>query len=352
MANSILTPQQTRKAKNVLSGLGITAVVILVVLGFLMPMGYGIATALKTDTQITSIGAPIWPSSKKTYTYEGKTYDIYLVPTESGVEKWALVTKQREESWFIDPKNPDAGLIHWEGRWRTLEPVWESDIQWQNFVRAWNTIDYPLLLRNTLMYAVLSTIGAVFSAAIVAYGFARFPIPKKEILFMVVIATIILPPAVTLIPTYALFYRIGWVGTWLPLIVPAFFSNGYNVFLLRQFFLGIPRELDEAATIDGAGPFRIFTSIILPNSKAALIAVGLFHFFYCWNDFFGPLIYLAGKPHLFPITVGLTAFNNLYSLERNMIQGASLIAVVVPLVVFFLAQRYFMQGVVITGVEK
>ncbi len=352
MANRALTFQQARQGKKILTGIGVTAVVILVVLGFLMPMGYGITTALKTDTQITNVGTPIWPASEQTYTYEGKKYDIYLVPTESGVEEWALVTKRREESWFVDPKNPDAGLIRWEGRWRTLERAWESDFQWQNFVRAWNTIDYPLLLRNTLMYAVLSTIGAVFSAAIVAYGFARFPIPKKEILFMVVIATIILPPAVTLIPTYALFNKIGWVGTWLPLIVPAFFSNGYNVFLLRQFFLGIPRELDEAATIDGAGPFRIFTSIILPNSKAALIAVGLFHFFYCWNDFFGPLIYLAGKPHLFPITVGLTAFNNLYSLERNMIQAASLIAVVVPLVVFFLAQRYFMQGVVITGVEK
>ncbi len=352
MANSIVAPQWTKKRKGILAGTGTTVLALLVIIGFLMPMGYGITTALKTDAQITNVGSPLWPASERTYTYEGEKYNIYMVPTESGIEEWALVTKRREESWFVDPENPDAGLIHWDGRWRTLERAWEPAPQWENFKEAWDTIDYPLLLRNTLMYAVLSTIGAVFSAAIVAYGFARFPIPQKGLLFMVVIATIILPPAVTLIPTYAVFHRIGWVGTWLPLIVPAFFSNGYNIFLLRQFFLGIPRELDEAATIDGAGPFRIFTSIILPNSKAALIAVALFHFFYCWNDFFGPLIYLAGKPKLFPITVGLTAFNNLYSLERNMIQAASLIALVVPLVIFFLAQRYFMQGVVITGIEK
>lgn len=348
----LIGTQQRSRLRRAVRGAWVTGFAILVVVSFLAPLGYGITMALKTDSQISATGAPILPASERTFTYEGESYDIYRVPTESGVQEWALVTKRREESWFVDPDNPEAGLIQWEGRWRTLERAWEPDPQWSNFQRAWETINYPRLLRNTLMYAVLSTFGAVFSAAIVAYGFARFPIPKKNVLFMVVIATIILPPAVTLIPTYAFFHRIGWVGTWLPLIVPAFFSNGYNVFLLRQFFLTIPKELDEAAIIDGASRWRIFTSIILPISKPALVAVGLFHFFYCWNDFFGPLIYLAGKPELQPITVGLTAFNHLYSQSRNMIQAASLIAVIVPLVVFFLAQRYFVQGVVITGVEK
>ncbi len=347
-----LAAQQRSKLRKALKMVWVTSIAIVVVVGFLAPLGYGITMALKSDGQIAKTGAPILPASERTFTYEGGTYDIYLVPTESGVEEWALVKKQREESWFVDPDNPEAGLIHWEGRWRTLDRVWEPDPQWGNFEDAWQAINYPRLIRNTLMYAVLSTFGAVFSGAIVAYGFARFPIPNKSVLFMIVIATIILPPAVTLIPTYAFFYRIGWVGTWLPLIVPAYFSNGYNVFLLRQFFLTIPRELDDAATIDGASPIRIFTSIILPIAKPALIAVALFHFFYCWNDFFGPLIYLAGKPELFPITVGLTAFNHLYSQRANLIQAASLIAVIVPLIVFLIAQRYFVQGVVITGVEK
>jgi multiple sugar transport system permease protein len=169
---------------------------------------------------------------------------------------------------------------------------------------------------------------------------------------MLMLSTVILPGAVTLIPTYFVFLRIGWVGTWLPLIVPAFFSWGTNVFLFRQFFLSIPRDLDEAAMMDGANPLRIFLFIILPLSTPALTAVALFHFFWAWNDFFGPLIYLAGHPEKFPITVGLTAFNTLYSQSTNLIQAASLISAVLPVIVFFLAQRVFMQGVVITGVEK
>jgi multiple sugar transport system permease protein len=192
----------------------------------------------------------------------------------------------------------------------------------------------------------------VLSAALVAYGFARFRIPGKQILFMIMLSTVILPGAVTLIPTYFVFLQIGWVGTWLPLIVPAFFSWGTNVFLLRQFFLSIPRDLEEAAMIDGASPLRIFYSIILPMSRPALTAVALFHFFWAWNDFFGPLIYLAGHPDKFPITVGLTAFNNLYSQSTNLIQAASLISAVIPIIVFFFAQRIFLEGVVISNLEK
>ena len=344
--------QQVKKVKDILRGIEVTSLAFLVLLAFLMPLGYGIVTSLKHENQITKIGSPLWPALERTFNYEGKDFSIYKVPTKSGIQEWALVKKGREDSFFIDPANPEGGLIQWEGRWRTLEPIWEFAPQWGNYPATWQAINFPQLLRNTLMYAVLSTIGAVSSAALVAYGFARFRIPRKNILFLIVMATIILPPAVTLIPTYAFFHRIGWVGTWLPLIVPAYFSNGYNIFLLRQFFLTLPRELDEAATIDGAGPFRIFISIILPNSKAALTAVTLFHFFYCWNDFFGPMIYLAGKPHLFPITVGITAFNNLYTGKQNYIQASALIALAVPLTIFFFAQRFFIQGIVITGVEK
>lgn len=341
-----------RKARNAANRTGLTALALLTLFIFLLPMGYGWVTSLKTEAQIARAGAPWWPANERTFTYQGEAYALYLVPTEDGIKEWALVKKGREQSSFVDPANPDAGLIEWQGRWRALERPWVFDARWDNYLTAWNTINFPRLLRNTLMYAILSTIGAVSSAALVAYGFARFPIPKKNILFLIVLATIILPPAVTLIPTYTFFLRIGWVGTWLPLIVPAYFSNGYNIFLLRQFFMNLPRELDDAARIDGAGPFRIFWSVILPQSVPALIAVTLFHFFYSWNDYFGPLIYLAGKPELYPITVGITAFNKLYTQQANLIQAASLIASAVPLVMFFFAQRIFMQGVVITGVEK
>lgn len=344
-------PGSAREVIAKVSGTGFTLILLVI---FLLPLGYGIITSLKTDNQIAEPDAPLVPSSPKAYEYEGKSYDVYEVLTADGVQELALIKKGRETSSFIDPVKPENGLIEWEGRWRTLERVWGTDIQWSNYPEAWTTIDFLKLLRNTVLYAVFSTIGAVLSSAVVAYGFARFQFPFKNFLFAIVMATIILPTAVTLIPTYAFFSWIGWVGTWLPLVVPVYFSNAYNVFLLRQFFLGIPRDLDDAAKIDGAGPFRIFVSIVLPNSVPALTAVTLFHFFFAWNDFFGPLVYLAGKSDLFPITVGLTGFNNLYTQQTNLIQAASLIASIIPVIIFFFAQRTLMQGVVIggAGVDK
>ncbi|MDX1521803.1 MAG: carbohydrate ABC transporter permease [Anaerolineae bacterium] len=346
---------ETGQMRKVLSKFGPTLLALVVLVTFLMPLGYGISTSLKTDSQISKTGSPaIVPSSERTFTYEGETYEVYRVPTETGIQEWALVQKGREQSGFVDPANPEAGLIEWEGRWRTLDRVWERDIQWSNYPKGWITIDFLILLGNTLFYAVLSTFGAVASSTLVAYGFARFNFRGKNFLFGIVMATIILPAAVTLIPRYAFFNYIGWIGTWYPLIVPVYFANAYNVFLLRQFFLGIPRDLDEAATIDGASPFRIFWSVILPNAKPALTAVILFHFFFAWNDFLEPLIYLAGNPDKFPITVGLTGFNNLYTQQTNLIQAVSIISLAIPLVVFFFAQRVFLQGIQIggAGVDK
>lgn len=342
----------TRRVRNRITAILVTSLTLGILIIFLIPMVYGIVTALKTDGQFSKVGAPWWPATEEQFEYEGKSYDIYKVPIDGEIKNLALVVKGRQESQFVDPENPENGLIVWQGAWRSLERSWEFDPQWNNFPKAWNTINFPILLGNTVKYAGITTFGAVFSSALVAYGFARFRIPNKKILFMLMLSTVILPGAVTLIPTYFVFLRIGWVGTWLPLIVPAFFSWGTNVFLLRQFMLSIPRDLDEAAMMDGASPLRIFFSIILPQSIPALTAVSLFHFFWAWNDFFGPLIYLAGNPDKYPITVGLTAFNRLYSQSTNLIQASALITAVIPLIIFFFAQRIFMQGVVITGVEK
>jgi len=347
--------QKYQTSKQVQDGakkVAMTGMTLAVLFLFLIPMVYGIVTALKTDSQFSKIGAPWYPANEKQITYQGEQYDIYLVPMDGETREMALYKKGRGTSMLLDPQNKEAGPFEWEGQWRQLERSWTTDPQWANFEEAWNSINFPVLLRNTVIYAGITTIGAVVSASLVAYGFARFHIPGKNILFMLMLSTVILPSAVTLIPTYFVYLQLGWVGTWLPLIIPAFFSWGTNVFLMRQFFMSIPRELDEAAMIDGAGPFRIFISVILPQSIPALTAVALFHFFYAWNDFFGPLIYLAGHPKKFPITVGLTAFNNLYSQSTNLIQAASLISAVIPVIVFFLSQRVFLQGVTFTGVKK
>lgn len=278
--------------------------------------------------------------------------DLYKVPLADGTRELALLDAGRRTSTFIDPDHPEADPIVWEGRWRTLEPVMKFSPRTGNFKTAWEGIDFPLLFRNTLIIAVTGMIGTLLSSTCVAYAFSRFPIPGKRVIFMVLIGTIILPKQVTLVPTYAFFSRIGWTGTWLPLIVPHFFANAYNVFLLRQYFLTLPREMDEAAMIDGAGPFRVLRSIIIPQSYPVLVAVGLFHFVYAWNDYFEPLIYLLGKPELQPITVGIQRFNFIYDQQPHLIQATALLGLILPVVLFFAAQRFFMRGVVITGVEK
>ena len=152
----------------------------------------------------------------------------------------------------------------------------------------------------------------------------------RPIFFTILVGTIILPQQVTLVPTYAMFASIGWVGTWLPLIVPHFFANAYNVFLLRQFFMSIPRDMDEAAMIDGAGPFRILLSVIVPQSWAAIIAVCLFHFFFAWNDFLTPLVYLVGREDLWPISVGMSYFRGQYAQLPHLIQATAMMALALP----------------------
>ena len=330
----------------------ITMLALILVSAYLLPLLYMVSTAFQQPGQASTPGAPVYPATPLTGTYQGEAYPIYAVPIDGAIRNLMLVVKGREESTFVDPGDPTATPIDWKGRWRTLEQAWTFAPETANFTTAWSQLNFPRLLFNTAAIAVLSTIAAVVSSALVAYGFARFRFPGKNFLFVILIATIILPFQVTLIPTYAVFTKLGWNGTWLPLIVPHFFANAFNVFLLRQYFLSIPRDLDEAAMIDGASPFRVLRSVILPLSVPAIVAVTLFHFFFAWNDFFVPYLYLASKPELQPLSIAIQQYNALYATQPTLIQAASLMTMAVPVVVFFLAQRAFMRGVVVTGVEK
>jgi multiple sugar transport system permease protein len=332
---------------------GVTLLAVMVVSAFLMPLAFMLVTSFKDPALVGAPGAPLFPAFPETFEYQGREYDVYDVPTPDGsVHAWALIEPHREDSVFIDPADLEAGPIEWAGRWRTLEQHWAFEMRFDNFARAWETLDFPRMFFNTFMIAGLSTLGAVLSAICVAYGFSRFRFPGRDGLFLLMVATIILPFQITLIPTYAVFLSLGWVGTWLPLIIPHFFGNAYNVFLLRQYFMTIPRDLDEAAMIDGAGPFRILRSVIIPQAVPGIVAVTLFHFFWAWNEYFLPLVYLQGQPDLQPLSVGLARFNAIYSTQPTLIQAAAIMAMALPVVVFFFAQRTFMRGVVFTGVEK
>ena len=327
----------------------------LILLGsFLMPFGNMAIISLKNYTDLSSTAnGPILPVTNSVFHYQDADYNLYNVPMPDGtIKQLALVKPTRTVSQFIDPNNVSAGLIPWTGNWRGLDAVYVLAPQWSNYPTAWNDLNFPLVFRNTLVIAIVGMIGTLLSSICVAYAFARFPIPGKNILFVILIGTIILPSQVTLIPTYIVFSKLGWVNTWLPLIIPHFFANAYNVFLLRQFFMTLPKALDEAAMIDGANPLQILIRVIIPQAWPAIIAVSLFHFVFAWNDYFNPLIYLAGKPELQPISVAVQQFNYQYGPHPELVQATSLMALIVPVVMFFFAQRVFMRGVVITGVEK
>lgn len=339
--------------KKVLRALMVTGISLILLALFLSPFLFMVFTSMKSPQQMSAVDAPIWPAKQETFSYQGKDLDVFIVPLADGTtRRLAMVKPARTSSVFIDPLNPDAGQITWQGSWRTLKKPWTWSPNWKNFADVWKLIDFPRLLRNTLFLAIMTEIGVLVSCTLVAYGFARFRFPGRAFLFTLLISTIFLPSAVTTIPTYTFFLKIGWVGTYLPLIIPAFFANAYDVFLLRQYFLTIPHEMDEAAMIDGAGPFRIFWSIILPQSIPVVVAVGIFQFVYAWNDYYNPLIYLSTRPELQPIAVAMSRFNGIHSTSPHLIQATALMALIVPLLIFLLGQRFFMQGIVITGVEK
>lgn len=223
--------------------------------------------------------------------------------------------------------------------------------QWHNYREALASMNFGIALRNTLIITILCIIGNVLSCAFVAYGFARLRFPFRDVIFIIVLATMMIPYQITMIPLFVEFKKLGWIDTFYPLTVPAFFAtNAFFIFLLRQFFMTIPVSLDEAAIIDGCSFLGIFWRIILPLSRPALITIAIFTFMGTWNDFLGPLIYL-NSPDKATLALALQDFNSLYSQQPHLMMAASLIIMLPCLIIFFLAQRYFIRGIVITGVK-
>src|SRR6478735_3853527 len=237
---------------------------------------------------------------------------------------------------------------------------WSSPVapHLENFGQVWDLLEYPRLLFNTIVIAVVGMIGVLLSCTLVAYGFARFRFPGRNLLFLLLISTIFLPTIVTTIPTYAVWRQLGVIGNpnpvlaWAPLLVPTFFANAFDVFLMRQYFLTIPREMDEAAAMDGAGPFRTLISVIIPQSWPVIIAVAVFHLVYAWNDFFGPLLYTSGDPDIQTLALGLQRFNSIHYRDPGLIQAGTLMTMVIPVIAFLLTQRFFTRGLVVTGIDK
>ena len=251
-----------------------------------------------------------------------------------------------------------------------IPPIWiPAPLHFENYPKAWNIsgmyaydswsflginfqgINFTTYTINTLIIAVLSCVGVTSSSSLVAFAFARLRFPGRGPLFILCLATMMIPAQVTMIPTFILFKSIGWYDTYFPLIIPAFLGGGaYNIFLMRQFFMSIPYEMDEAAKIDGCTNFGVYWRILLPLCKPALTTVAVFSFVWNWNDFLNPLIYLDTNSKK-TLALGLTNFVSLYGQDYHLLMAASLLIVIPLVIMFLLGQRYFIQGIATTGLK-
>jgi multiple sugar transport system permease protein/sn-glycerol 3-phosphate transport system permease protein len=237
---------------------------------------------------------------------------------------------------------------------RQLPPVWFPSVpQWQNYPADWSSRLFAIWTWNSTFLTIVGTVGTVLSSSIGGYAFARFRFPGKRLLFSLTLATLLLPGYVLLIPNYLLFWKLGWLNTYLPLTVPHFFGSAFFIFLFRQFFLTIPLELDEAARIDGASYPRIFWSIVLPLSGPVFATAAIIESIRQWNSFLWPLIIL-NQQSSFPLAVGLrylrTNVEESGPKDHLLMAGAVMMAVPV-IVIFFLGQRYFVRGIAMTGIK-
>lgn len=224
-------------------------------------------------------------------------------------------------------------------------------IVWQNYLDTITAFPFWCYARNTLLITVLVVFGNVLSNSFIAYGFAKLDFPGKKLMFALVLSTMMIPGFVTMIPQYVLFSKIGWVGTYLPLIVPSFFVNAFNIFLMRQFYLSINDELIEAAEIDGANHFYIWSRLMLPLTKPALITIAINSFNAAWNDFLGPLLYIQDQEK-YTLQIGLQVFQNQATTQWNYLMAGATLVLIPTILMFFFAQRYFIEGMDLTGGSK
>jgi multiple sugar transport system permease protein/sn-glycerol 3-phosphate transport system permease protein len=249
--------------------------------------------------------------------------------------------------WMISTSLKDQGNLY------LYPPQWiPNPVVWANFQEVWDAVPFATFAKNTGIIVTLVMIGTLLSCSFSAYGFARLRAPGRDLIFLIVLGTMMLPGAVTLVPTYIAFNKLGWTNSFLPLIVPAFFGAPFYIFLLRQFYLSIPKDVEESGRIDGASAFRIWWDLMLPLTKPALATVAVFTFFATYNDFFGPLIYLNDQSKQ-TIAVGLSYFTGSRNVgpQMHLLMAASTAAVLPIIALFFIAQKTFIQGIALTGMK-
>lgn len=354
--------RRARQVRDILISLISHGLILFIGLFFAVPFVWMVLTAFKSDQDVFR-SPPRWlPYDNVRVVVNGEHLPIYKVKGEDGVIRELAAIKIVEGvGTFVDPANPDELLTYklQQGKERIAEAVMEVSFRWQNFPGAMNRGSRPgvgasfwVYFRNSLIIAIFTIIGTLVSNAPVAYAFARLKFPGRDLLFVIVLATMMLPFQVTMIPIYLLFNdTLGWGDTFLPLIIPTFFANAWDVFLLRQFFRTIPEEMCDAARVDGASEWQIFTRIVLPLSTAVLATVTIFTFLFVWNDFTGPLLFLH-SPRNFTMALGLQDFQGQKTIVWNQLMAAATVFTLPIIIAFFFAQKTFIQGIKLTGSKE
>ncbi len=346
-----------RGQRQMLAASGYLALLLFAVV-FIAPFLWMISTSLKVDTQIFTTSVhwlPTVPTSKQTVVDSNGLAKESYVPIKSFQEGGRTVRAAVLEE--LEEGKSRVRLLDGPGRGQVrivpnaqLSALRSLAPQWHNYADALQAFPFMRYLCNTLILCVVTMIGTVLSAALPAYGFSRLRWKGRDTLFFILVATIMLPPQVTMLPVFLIFRALGWTGTMLPLTVPAFFGSAFYIFLLRQFFLTIPQELSDAARIDGCNEAGILWRILAPIAKPALTTVALLSFTAAWMDFTGPLIYLHDE-RTYTLAVGLLAFLGRHSGDWNLLMAAATVITIPMLVLFFFAQRTYIQGIALTGLK-
>jgi multiple sugar transport system permease protein len=344
--------KRRRMWENALGHLIIWAIAVF----FITPIVWMFFTALKPDQDVFRFPPNLLPYDNLQINVNGETLPVYDVTIDGETRRMAMLKVAEGHGDFIDPANPDAEPIHL--RMKFAEPVLAVGFQWHNFLDAVNrgvrpglNVNFWTYFKNSLILAFWVIVGTLVSCAPVAYGFSRIHWPGRDLIFILVLSTMMLPFQVTMIPVFLFFTEtLRWGDTLLPIIVPAFFANAFDIFLLRQFFRTIPEELLDAARVDGASEFHIFLRIVLPLSKPVLATITVFTFLWAWNLFLEPLLYLNNPEH-FTLALGLQDYQAQHKVIWNQMMAASVIFTVPVVIAFFFAQRTFIEGIKLTGTK-
>ncbi len=323
---------------------------------FALPLLWMVSTSLKGDRDVFHTPLRLLPYVNTIVTVNGQKLPLYNVALDNQVHQLALVSMQESQGDFVDPQDPTQ--VYSGVRMKFAEPVTQVGFRWENYYdamtfnpRAAAGASFLTYLRNSLIICFFAIIGTVASCAVVAYGFARINFPGRDLLFILVLGTMMLPIQAVMIPQYIFFNDfLHWGNTFLPLIVPTFFANAWDVFLLRQFYRTIPEELCDAARIDGASEFDIFARVVIPLSRPVLAVVTITTFLFHWNDFPAPLIYLT-SPKVFTMALGLADYVGQRQILWNLLMAASTVFTVPIIIAFFFAQKQFIQGIKLTGLK-